>query len=86
MAHINVHKFKKVIIDAPANSAIRIIFFMIFILLLIGVFSGDINIKKKNKIDINPNKILTPMIVVEFVRWYKFSSPYLLAHSSRNTK
>jgi LEA14-like dessication related protein len=55
--YINVHKFKKVIIDALPNSAISTIFFKISILLLTGVFPMEINIKRKKDIDIIPNNI-----------------------------
>jgi hypothetical protein len=55
--YINVHKFKKVIIDALPNSAISTIFFKISILLLTGVFPMEINIKRKNDIAIIPNNI-----------------------------
>ena len=80
LVYINDHKFMKVIIDALTNSAIVIIFFGIF---LTGVFSVEINIKKKNNIEIDPNIILTAVIPVRFVKWYKLSSPYLLRNTSR---
>jgi hypothetical protein len=54
--HIKENKFIKVIMNATASNAMTAIFFRSAFLLAMGVFSIEVRIRKKDIIEMMPNK------------------------------